>query len=117
MENTKRKRQVRNILNSKNNTNFLAFNFGGRNIGSFTGQFGLFLSISWFWIESWVLFYWNESGREQGCPGFQTLIMTTQYKSYNKTSDLGIPGRKINTAVETILHTSNLFIVDIVNGG
>ena len=41
--------------------------------------------------------------------------MTAQDKSCNLTSD--IPGRKINTTIETILHSSNIFIVDIDNGG
>ena len=109
--------------------NYVAFNFGGRNIGGFTGKFGLFLSISWFWIEPWVLFYWNESGREQGCSGRSRLDGPSSgpesWRAWNSLTaqdkvspaHLGIPGRKINTAAETILHPSNIFIMDIVNGG
>ena len=110
-------------------TNYVAFNFGGRNIVGFTGKFGLFLSISWFWIEPWVLFYWNESGREQGCYGRSRLDGPSSgpesWRAWNSLTaqdkvspaHLGIPGRKINTAAETILHPSNIFIMDIVNGG
>ena len=38
-------------------------------------------------------------------------------KYWYSNNDLDILGRKINSAVETVLHSSNIFIMDISYGG